>query len=70
MVGNVIFNNIDLHNQPSRMHRSLPSSRQNFQDSKIQRYDKSDTNISDLNIECVNLNKSCQKGYFKQLISP
>ena len=36
---------------------------------KIQRFDKSDTDISDLIIECFDQDKSCQKGYFKQYIS-
>ena len=39
-----------------------------FQIQKIQRFDKYDTDISDLIIECFNLDESCQKRYFKQLI--
>ena len=33
VVRNVILNNIGFHDQPSRMHRSPPRSRQNFPDS-------------------------------------
>ena len=65
VVRNFILNNIDTHDQPSRMHRSPPRSRQNFQIRKIQRYDKFDTDISDLMIECFDRDKSCQKLYFK-----
>ena len=39
-----------------------------FQIKKIQRFDKSDTDISDLIVECFNQDKSCQKLYFKELI--
>ena len=66
VVRNVILNNIDIHDQPSRMHRSPPRSRQNFQIRKIQRYGKSDTDISDLMIECFDQDKSCQKCHFNQ----
>ena len=38
----IILSNIELHDQPFRMHRSPPRSHQNFPDSKIQRFDKSD----------------------------
>ena len=69
VVRNVILNNIDLHDQPSRMHRSPPRSRQNFPDSKNSKIDKSETDISDLIIECFDQDKSYQKIYFKQLIS-
>ena len=126
VVRNVILNNIDCDNQPSRMHRSPPKI---FKIRKIQRFDISDRyfkffikklylvfikiqvvrndilnnlyllgklpilhcspygsfqswpnsqiwwflnlidkNISDLIIECLNRNKSCQEWYFKQLI--
>ena len=34
VVGNVILINIDLHDQPFRMHLSPPRSRQNYPDSK------------------------------------
>ena len=34
IVKNVILNKIDLYDQPFRMHRSPPRSRQNFPDSK------------------------------------
>ena len=44
-VRNIILNNINPHDQPSRMHCSHPRSPQNIPD-------KSDTNISDLTIEC------------------
>ena len=37
-----------------------------FQIRKIQRFDKSDTDISDLIIECFSRNKSSQKCHFKQ----
>ena len=40
-----------------------------LQNRKIQRYDKSDANISDLIIEWFDRDESCQKLYFKQLIS-
>jgi len=52
---------IDIHDQPSRVHRSPPRSRQNFQNRKIQRFDKSDTDISDLMIKCFDRDKSYQK---------
>ena len=39
-----------------------------FQFQRIQRFDKSDTDISDLIIDCFSQEKSCQKLYFKQLI--
>ena len=41
-----------------------------FRFEKIIRFDKSDTDISNLIIDCFNGDKSCQKLYFKQLISP
>ena len=70
VVRNVILNNIDLHNQPCRMHRSPSSSRQKFSNSKKSRkkINLIDKNISDLIIECFDGNKSCQKWYFKQFI--
>ena len=34
VVKNVILNNIDIHDQPFRMHRSPSRSRENFSDSK------------------------------------
>ena len=40
-----------------------------FQIRKIQRFDRSDTDISDLIIECFDQDKSCQKLYLKQLIA-
>ena len=70
VVRNVILNNMDFHDQPSRMHCPPPRSRHNFQIRKIQRFDKSDTDILDLIIECFDSDKSCQKLYFKQLLSP
>ena len=42
VVTNVILNNIDLNNQPSRMHRSPPRVAKLFQIRKIQNFDKSD----------------------------
>ena len=63
------LNKIDIHDQPSRMHRSPPRSLQNFPDSKNSTIDKSDTDISDLIIECFDQDESYQKLYFKQLIS-
>ena len=39
-----------------------------FKIRRNQGFDKSDTDISDLIIECFDWNKSCQKWYFKQLI--
>ena len=56
VVRNIIFNNIDLHDQPSRMHSSPPGVAKNFQIRKIQRLDKSDTDISDWIIECFDRN--------------
>ena len=67
VVRNIILNNIDTHNQSSRMHRSPPRSRQNFPDSKIQRFDKSDTDISDLIIECFDRDESCQKCHLNNI---
>ena len=60
-VKNVILNNIDINDQPFRMHRSPPKSRQNFQIRKIPRYDKSETDTSDLMIECFDRYSSYQK---------
>ena len=45
-----------------------PGVTKNFQSRKIQRFDKCDTNISNLIIECFGRDKSSQKLYFKQLI--
>ena len=72
VVRNVILNNIDFYDQLSRMHRSPSRSRPN---SKIFEKLKDQINLidkknSDLVIECFDRNKSCQKLYFKQLISP
>ena len=61
VVRNVILNNIDLHDQTSRMHRSQPGVAKIFQIKNIQRFNKSDTNILDLIIECFSRDKSCQK---------
>ena len=36
---------------------------------RILRFDNSDKDISDLIIECFDPDKSCQKLYFKQLLS-
>ena len=47
VVRNLILN-IELHDQPFSMHRSPPGVAKIFQIRKIQRYDKSDTDISDL----------------------
>ena len=69
VVRNFILNYINLHDEPSRMHRSLPRSRQNFPDLKNSKIDKSDTDISDLIIQCFDQDKSNQKLYFKQFIS-
>ena len=57
------------HDQPSRMHRSPPRSCQNWL-RKIQRFEKSDTDISDLIIQCFNRDESYQKLYLKQLVTP
>ena len=51
------------------MHRSPPGVAKNIQIRKIQRYEKSDTDISDLIIEYFGGDKSYQKLYFKQLVS-
>ena len=66
----VIFNNIYLYDQPSRMDRSPSRSRQKISDSKKikEKINLIDKNISDLIIECFDRNKSCQKWYVKQLI--
>ena len=61
------LDNIDFYDQPSRMHPSPSRSRQNFQIKKIQISDKSDTDISDLIIECSGRDESCQKWYFNNL---
>ena len=45
VVRNVILNNIDLHDQPFRMHRSPSRSPQNFPDSKKF---KTLTNLTDI----------------------
>ena len=58
------LNNIDIYDQPSRMHHSPPRSHQNFQIRKIHRFDKSDTYISDLMIQYFDRGKSYQKLYF------
>ena len=47
-----------------------PGVAKKFQFKKIQRFEKFDTDISDLIIECFDRDESCQKLYFKQLISP
>ena len=60
-VKNVILNNIDINDQPFRMHRSPPRSRQNFQITKILRYDKSERDTLDLMIEFFGRDKSYQK---------
>ena len=60
-LGNVILKNIDDHDQPFRMQRSPPRIAKKFQIRKSQRFDKSDTDISDLIIECFNRDESCQK---------
>jgi len=41
-----------------------------FQIKKIQRFDKSNTDILDLIGDCFDSDKSCQKLYFKHLLSP
>ena len=66
VVRNVILNNIDLHDQPFRMHRSPPGVAKHFQIRKIKDL-KNLTDISDLIMECFGQVKSCQKWYFKQL---
>ena len=48
----------------------LPEVTKTFQIRKIQRFDISDTDISDLIIECFSRDKCCQKWHFKQLIFP
>ena len=61
---NVISTNIDIHDQPSRYLGCivLPTGvAKIFQIRKVQRFDKSDTDISDLVIECFDRDKSCKK---------
>ena len=70
VVRNVILNNNDLYDQPSRMHRSLLRSRQKISRFKNFKDLTNLTDISDLIIECFCRDKSCQKWYFKHLISP
>ena len=55
VVRNVILNNINLHDQPSRMHCSPSRSRQKFSDSKKfkEKINLIDKNISDLIIEFI-----------------
>ena len=69
VVRNVILNNIDILDQPFRIHCSPSRSRQNFPDTKNSKIAKSDTDISDLIIECFDQDESYQKLYFKQLVS-
>ena len=68
VVRNVILNNIDINDQPFRMHRSPPRSRQNFPDSKNSKIYTFFTDISDLIIESFDRDESCQKWYSKQPI--
>ena len=70
VVRNIILNNMDQNDQPSRMHRSPCRSRQKCSDSKKfkDKINLIDKNISDLIIECFDRKKSGQKWYFKQLI--
>ena len=63
VVGNVFLNNIDLHDQPSRMYCSPPRSRQKISDSKNSKI----TVISNDTIHCFGRNKSCQKLRYKQI---
>ena len=63
VVRNHILNNIDFHNQLSRMHRSLPMSRKKFPDSK----NSNITVISNDTAHCFDQNKSCQKLRYKQI---
>ena len=70
VVRNDILNNIYIHDQTYRMHRSPPRVAKNFQIKKIKGIDKSDANISDSTIECFDREKSSQKLYIEQLISP
>ena len=51
VVRNVILNNIDVHDQPSRIHCSTPEVAKIFQIRIIQIFDQSDTDISDLIIK-------------------
>ena len=68
-VRNVILNNIDcIINLPGCIVLP-PGVAKISRFEKIQWFDKSDTDISDLIIECFDRDKSCQKLYFKQLIS-
>ena len=55
-----MLNNIANHDQPSGMHRSPPGVTKNFQIRKIQRFDKSETDISHLIIECYGRDESCR----------
>jgi len=60
VVRNVISNNIDINNQPSRMHRSPSRSHQTFVDSKFQILDKSDRRRNfrfDLKVFCSSKQK-------------
>ena len=68
VVRNVILN-IDLRDQPFMMHHSPLRSRQKI--SRIENFKDLTylTDISDLVIECFCQDESCQKWYFKQLIS-
>ena len=63
VVRNVILNNIDIYDQPFRIHRSPPRSRQNFPDSKNSKI----TVISNDTVHCFGRNRSCQKLRYKQL---
>ena len=63
-----ILSNIDIHDQTSRMHRHPGVAKISRLEKFKLGFDKSDTDILDLIIECFSRDKSCHKGYFKQLI--
>ena len=65
VVRNVILNNIDLHDQPSRMHLSPPRSCQKFSNSKNSKI----TVIFNETVHCFGRNKSCPKLRYKQLLT-
>ena len=67
VVRNVILNNIDFYDQPFRM---LQPSQESPKFSRLENF-KDLTNLTDISdlIIVFCLDKSCQKWYFKQLIS-
>ena len=64
VVRNVILNNIDIHDQSSRMHRFPPGVAKIFQIREIQRLQLFPMTYT---VHCFGRNKSCQKLRDEQL---